>query len=279
MPERTQPLAGRRIVVTRAGEAGQRFAAQLRDLGATPIVCPAITIAPPDDLVPLDAALATLDSYDWLVFTSANATTAFLDRLMAKHGDSNRPRHVRIGAVGNATAAALRAAGWEPDRIPTTQTAAALAAALGAVAGCRILFPASAIARPTLPDDLRARGAHVTVVTAYRTIAAPPEQTAAITAQLRAGAIDAITFTSPSTVQGFLPLLAGLPTDTPLPAIICIGPVTTAAIRDAGLPVTMTATDHSVRGLIDALCAQFNAANETALSTTHTNGGAASCSI
>ena len=131
------------------------------------------------------------------------------------HGNTRqlatRPLRVRIGAVGNATAAALRAAGWEPDCIPTMQTAEALAAALGTVPGCRILFPASEIARPTLPDNLRARGANVTVVTVYRTVATPPEQTAAVTAQLRAGAIDAITFTSPSTVQGFLPLLANLP--------------------------------------------------------------------
>lgn len=279
MPDQTQPLAGRRIVVTRAGEAGQRFAAQLRDLGATPIVCPAITIQPPSDPVPLDAALAALDSYNWLICTSANAVAALLDRLPTARGDLSRPRDLRIGAVGNATAAALRMAGWGPDCVPMTQTAAALADALGDVAGQRILFPASEIARPDLTETLRARGAIVTVVTAYRTIAAPPEQADTLKAQLRADTIDAITFTSPSTVRGFLPLLAGVPLNMQRPAIICIGPVTAAGARDAGLSVTATAADHSVAGLLDALCTHFATVHRQELSVASTNGGAHSCSI
>jgi uroporphyrinogen III methyltransferase/synthase len=279
VPDQVQPLVGRRIVVTRAGEAGQRLAAQLRDLGAVPIVCPAITIRPPHDLAPFDATLTALETYDWLVCTSVNAVTALLDRLPTARGGLRRPRHVRIGAVGNATAAALRAAGWEPDCVPTTQTAAALADALGDVAGQRILFPASELARPDLTETLRPRGAIVTVVTAYRTIAAPPVQTDALKAQLHTGAIDAVTFTSPSTVRGFLPLLAGVLPNTQRPAIICIGPVTAAAARDAGLLVAATAAAHSTVGLLGALCDHFNADDRAKVSVANTNKGAQSCSI
>jgi len=279
VPDPMQPLAGRRIVVTRAGEAGQRFAAQLRDLGATPIVCPAITIRPPTDPAPLDAALAALDSYDWLVCTSANAVAALLDHLPIARGDLSRPRELRIGAVGDTTAAALRTAGWAPDCVPTTQTAAALADALGAVAGQRILFLASEIARPTLTEKLRSRGGTVTVVTAYRTVAAAPEQTEALMAHLRADAIDAVTFTSPSTVQGFLPLLTGITLNTQRPAIICIGPVTAAAAYDAGLSVATIAANYSVAGLLDALCDHFATVNRQDLSVASTNEGAQSCSI
>ena len=279
MPDPMQPLSGRRIVVTRAGEVGQRFAGQLRDLGAIPIVCPAIRILPPSDPAPLDAALAALDSYDWLVCTSANAVTALLEHLSATRGDASRPRKVRIGAVGTATAAALIAAGWQPDCVPTIQTADVLAEALGDVAGCRILFPASAIARPTLADKLRARGATVTVVTAYRTVAAPPEQIDALTTQLRAGTIDAITFASPSTVHSFVPVLANAKLQQHRPAIVCIGPVTAAAVREAGLAVTATAAIHSAAGLLGALNAHFAAAQLRELGAAHTNEGARSCSI
>lgn len=279
VPELAQSLSGRRIVVTRAGEAGQRFAAQLRGLGAIPIVCPAITIAPPTDPAPLDAALAALDTYDWLLCTSANAVAALRERLPTARHDRSRPRHLRIGAVGTATAAALVAAGWEPNCVPTTHTAEALVDALGDVTGRRILFPASEIARPILPETLRSRGALVTVVTAYRTIAAPLEQTDARRAQICSGGFDAITLTSPSTVHGFLPLLAGSPPGAQHPAIICIGPVTAAAARDAGLSVTAIATEHSTAGLLDALCAYFNAAHQSERGTAHKNGGAQSCSI
>lgn len=259
MPDHSHPLRGRRIVVTRAGEAGRRFAARLRELGAEPIICPAIAIVPPDDFAPLDAALAALDRFNWLTFTSANAVVAVLDRLPIARGGAARPSALRVGVVGPATADALAAAGWQADAIPPVHTAEALVAALGAVASSRILFPASEIARPTLAEGLRARGAHVTVVTAYRTIAAPLAVQEALLAQLRDGAIDAITFTSPSTVQGSAPLLAAIRQSHRAPAIGCVGPITAAAAREAGLTVSAVATDHSEAGLLATLLDHFNA--------------------
>ena len=250
-----QALAGRRIVVTRAGEAGERFVARLRDYGAEPIVRPLIAISPPEDWGVLDDTLARLDQFDWLVCTSANAVAAILDRLARM--EQTRPATLRIGAVGDATAAAFVEAGWRVDIIPTTQTAEGLVAALGQVSGQQILFPASDIARTTLADGLRARGATVTTVAAYRTItlAAGPDDP--LVAALRAGTIDAVTLTSPSTVRSFLRFLTLACTESFIPAIVCVGPTTAAAAREAGLPLRAVAADHSEAGLLEALDTLF----------------------
>jgi uroporphyrinogen-III synthase len=264
MPDPPLPLQDRRIVVTRAGEAGTAFAARLRALGAVPLLFPAITIAPPADPGPLDAALAGLAGYDWLLFTSANGVRAFLARLRATGRDLPPSAALRVGAVGPATAAALAAAGRAPDLVPAEQTAGGLAAALGAVAGAAVLFPAADIARPDLADGLRERGARVDVVTAYRTLPAAPEDGAALAGELRAGTIDAVTFTSPSTVRGFLAMVAhgrldaaALVASAGRPAIVCIGPTTAGAARAAGLPVAAVAATQSADGLLAALLAHF----------------------
>lgn len=256
MPERS-PLDGRRIVVTRAGEAGERLAARLRARGAEPITRSSITITPPADWTALDTALDRLGQFDWLVCTSANAVAAVFDRLATKQGTTNRLPTLRIAAVGKATAAAFTAAGWPVDVIPATQTAEELVAALGDVAGHKILFPASDIARPNLTDGLRARGGTVTSVVAYRTVAVLPRADEPLVVALRDGAIDAVTFTSPSTVRGFLPLLALAGPSTLAPAIVCVGPVTAAAARESGLTVSMVAAGHSEAGLLEALCTHF----------------------
>lgn len=251
MPE--QPaLAGRRIVVTRAGAAGERLAARLRALGALPLVRPVIAIAPPDDPVPLDAALRGLHRFEWLVCTSANAVAAVVERLHAL-GLAELPPTVRVGAVGSATAAAFRASGWRVDCLPPTRTAAGLAAALGDLTGQRVLFPASAIARPTLAEGLRARGATVETVTAYRTVTLPPEPGEPLVAALSSGALDAVTLTSPSTVHGFLPFLAASGRERNGPALVCVGPTTADAAREAGLTVGAVAVEQDESGLIDAL--------------------------
>ncbi len=253
-----QPLRGRCIVVTRAGEPATALAARLRALGAEPIVCPTIATAPPDDWGPLDAALGRLDRYDWLVFTSANGVAAFAERLgVSGHA---LPERVRLAAVGTATATALAEALRPPALVPAEHRALRLLDALGAVAGLRVLLPVADIARPELTASLLAAGAAVETVTAYRTVPVCADAIGAVGAALRAGRIDALTFASPSAVDGLLAALdatgmAGPERHTLLEdaAICCIGPTTAAAARALGLTVTAVAREQTNAGLIAAL--------------------------
>jgi uroporphyrinogen-III synthase len=255
------PLQGRRIVVTRARAQAGDLLAGLRALGAEPLACPAIAIAPPLSYAPLDAAVARLAGYDWLLFTSVNGVAAFAAR-RGRLGAQPAPDGLRVGAIGPATAEAARAAGLAPTFVPDTYVAEAILAQIGDVAGRRILLPRAERARPVLAAGLRARGALVDEVTAYRTV--PDAGGAALIADLRAGAIDAITFTSSSTVRFFWEGLAGQmePADLAAaprrPAILCIGPITAATARALGLPVDAVAEPYTIAGLLDALTRWFN---------------------
>jgi uroporphyrinogen-III synthase len=254
------PLSGRRIAVTRAEESARDLAARLETLGAATIACPTIAIAPPVSWVPLDTALTRLAAYDWVVFTSANAVRAFSERLGVAGARCALPDALRIAAVGRATADATRSLLRAPDLVPREARAAGLVAALGATAGQRYLLPQSAIARPELAEGLRAAGATVETVTAYRTVAGAPAALGEIAELLHAGALDAVTLTRPSTVAGFLDGLAGVGVAPELllrlprrPALCCIGPTTAAATRARGLPVDAIADEPTDAGLITAL--------------------------
>jgi uroporphyrinogen-III synthase len=161
-------LQGKRIAVTRAVERAEGLASALRAEGAQVSICPTIAYAPPEDPAPLEAALRRLDRYDWIVFTSAAAVDA-----LAERGALPPPAHVRVAVVGKATAASIEARGGRVDLIPAEQNAEGVLAALHDVAGKRFLLPLADIGRDTLVAGLRARGAVVDVVTAYRTVPGP----------------------------------------------------------------------------------------------------------
>jgi hydroxymethylbilane synthase len=249
-------LAGRRIVVTRAAEQAGDLSDALAAAGALPIEIPAIRIEPladADSVAALDAALAALDSYAWLVFTSANAVQLFCDRA----GDSLRlPPATRVAAVGTATAAALRARGLRADFVPPKFVGEEIAAGLGDVDGARVLLPRAETAREALPDLLAARGATVDVLPIYRTL---PADIAPEALDLLRGGVDAVTFTSGSTVRSFAAALeraglGGLLAATP---VACIGPVTAQAARDLGLGPAVVADTHTGTGLVRALTVYF----------------------
>lgn len=252
MPERM--LEGRCIVVTRAAAQGAALLDALRALGATPIAAPAIRILPPEDPRPLTAALERLEEIDWLVCTSANAVHAIL---AARGPDATWPETLRVAAVGTATAVALRAAGLAVAFTPSQAVADALGRELPVTAGDRVLWPHGDLAGPALIDALAARGATVVAPVAYRTVS--DAGSLGVAEILRDGHVDAITFTSGSTVRHVVDGLtaAGIavadldPVTRPL--IVCIGPVTAAAARDCGLPVDAVAASHDDAGLIDAL--------------------------
>ncbi len=258
-----RPLLGRRIVVTRARAQARDLVARLQALGAVPLECPAIRIVPPESYAPLDAALAHLDRYDWIVFTSVNGVAAFLARLAQTEQETVTLRGKRLAAIGPATAAALRAQDLVPAFIPTAYVAEAIVAEIGDVAGRRILLPRADIARAALGIGLRAKGAIVDEVTAYRTVAGTGQ--ASPTEGVRGGAVDAVTFTSSSTVRYFGQSLAALGMDAAAlqagsqrPAVVCIGPITAQTAQDEGWVVDAVAADYTTDGLIAALVRWFS---------------------
>lgn len=233
------PLAGRRVVVTRAAEQAPALVARLKALGADVVTLPVVEIVDPaDGGAALRSAAAMVHSYDWLIFTSANAVDRFLPLVEA-------PLAAAVAAIGPGTAAALAAGGVPVDLVPERSVAESLLDAMPSDPG-RVLLPQAAPARPVLADGLRAKGWDVDVVEAYRTVPAtpPPEALAAVRSA------DAITFASSSAVAAFL--AAAAPCDLP-PVVACIGPVTAATARDAGIDVDVVAQVHTLDGLVAAL--------------------------
>jgi uroporphyrinogen III methyltransferase/synthase len=244
-----RPLLGRRVVVTRARNQAPDLVARLAGAGARVLEVPTIAVEDPADggaaLARAGADLAA-GAYDWVAFTSANAVA----RLMAVLRDGRDLAGCGIAVVGPGTAAAVRAHHLVPDLVPARPLAESLLAdwPLRPNTGGRVLIPRAAAGRDVLPDGLVAAGWAVDVVDAYRTVPARPgpDQLAAV-----AGA-DAICFTSSSTVTNFVDVAGA---DRVPPVVACIGPVTAATAREAGLEVAAVARTHTVGGLVDALIA------------------------
>jgi uroporphyrinogen-III synthase len=254
------PLTGRRIAITRPRRQAAELAQRLEALGAQVITLPAIAIEPVDDPSQLDIALGELASYDWIVFTSANGVHAFDRRLRANALDWTARQRARIAAIGPATAATLQALGATIAVMPSEYIAEKLADALGNVAGQRILLPRADIARETLRDELRLRGADVNEIAAYRTVAQPlaPEL---LERALGSRRVDAMTFTSSSTVRSLVESLraSGYDPQKALAgiALACIGPITAATLRECGLEPGLVAQEYTIAGLVAALVAHF----------------------
>ena len=231
-----RPLFGRRVVVTRAREQASTLVASLRDLGAEVLEVPTIRIVENEFTI-------ELDGFEWVAFTSANAVDAVCSRLH----DARSFAGVRLAAIGPATADSLRRRGLVADVVPPRAVAESLVDVFPAGGG-RVLVPQAADARPVLVDGLRTKGWQVEVIEAYRTESVPASPDV-IAAAVKA---DAITFTSSSTVSGYL-ASAG-PEAVPA-TVVCIGPVTADTAREAGLPVSAVADPHTVDGLVAAVLA------------------------
>jgi uroporphyrinogen III methyltransferase/synthase len=206
-----------------------------------------------EDPAPLDDALATLAEQDWVVFTSQNGVTAAWERLTALGRDARAFATAKVCAIGPATAAALAARGVRADLVPETFTTAGVLAALRAagVAGRRVLLLRADIAPPELAEGLRAAGALVTSVAAYRTRDATHNRQEL--ARLLAEGVDIVTFTSSSTVMRLVEALDGDIARLGGALVAVIGPVTAAAARAAGLRVDVEAREHTIDGLVAAL--------------------------
>ena len=238
---RRRPLNGLRVLVTRARPQATEFAKRLGEAGAEAVCVPTLSIEPL--AVKDDPRLRDLGRYDWVVFTSANGVTVFAEAL-AEMGVAFP--EARLAAIGPETAAALREVGRRADLVPAEFVAESLADALPP--GDRILLPRAAGARDALPDRLRQRGAAVDVVEMYRAVA-PPGLRSDLAAAL--SGVDVVTFTSSSTVRHFVEAIGR---DIPSRVrVACIGPITAATARDAGLPVAIIAEEYTTQGLVDAL--------------------------
>jgi uroporphyrinogen-III synthase len=249
-------LDGRRVVVTRARAEAEPLCERLAALGATPICAPAIRIEPLGDLRPLDNAIAGI-AFDWVVFTSTDAVEIFCQRWTHAGRTPADLGGTKVAAVGPATSRALAAWGRPPDFVPAEFTGDALAQALAIVPGHRVLLPRAEIARRETVEILERRGATVVVVPIYRTVAA--EMDATVIEDIRRG-VDAVLFTSGSTVQHFMNLMRQHAPGVVFPAdarIMCIGPVTASAAREAGLRVDSVSQVHTTDGLVEDLVGVF----------------------
>jgi len=257
------PLTNKRIVITRSPDQAQALCAQLEVRGATCIYLPAIEFKPlpaPD----LDKALAHLDSYDWLIFTSSNAVRFFLERAAeGKRQEAvaiwgNQDDSPRIAAVGSATQKRLAENGLSVDFIPEKFTGEQLVLGLGDISGQRILLPRAKIGRPEIITMLREHGAIVDEIALYDTVTAVPTPQAL--AELEKG-VDIITFTSPSSVRNFLEITGALRLAKPQRFLVAvIGPSTAAEARKLGLPVDIMPDEYTIDGLVNAIAGAQHAA-------------------
>lgn len=245
----TSALQGKRVLVTRPKGQAESFASKLQEVGAIPVLLPAIEIQPLEDTSDLDANLRRLEQFDWVIFTSVNGVAAVQDRLRAVGISPERLGGRKLAAIGPATAAALEELCRHPDLMPEEYVAEAIGHALGNVQGLRFLLARADIARPDLAELLKAGGAQVTEVAAYRIKSAAQSDFSSMARP------DFITLTSSSAAKSTLErLVSGGKSDwLKESAIVCIGPITADTVRTMGYPVAATAAEYTTEGLVRKL--------------------------
>jgi hydroxymethylbilane synthase len=256
--DRLKPLRGRRIVITRSAEQAGPFAERLAALGAEPLLFPVIDFAPSEPEL-LQAYLSRLDTYSWIVFTSANAVRFFFEIYDALE---NAPALPKIAAVGQVTGDLLHVRSLEPDYVPDVFTGEALVSGLGDLSGQRVLLPRALAGRPQIVEGLQEQGAAVDDVPLYETVTAVP--TVQALAEINRG-VDAVTFTSPSSVRNFRKLMyaAGIDADALLAQVqtVCIGPSTAAQLEEFGLTADLVPAVYTIDGMIEAMLSNLSIEN------------------
>jgi uroporphyrinogen III methyltransferase/synthase len=252
------PLFSRRIIVTRAAAASADFAMRLRRLGAEVIEFSTIETVMPDSYVALDAAIARLQAFDWMVFTSATGVDAFVDRMRALGADIRAASAARIAAIGPATAARLRHYALTVAAIPKKYRAEAIIDAIGQsqITGGRFLIPRAQTAREILPIMLREKGAaEVVVAPAYQTVIPRKAGVERVRELISADAASLVTFTSSSTVTNFCRMVSQTVSGVKAAAI---GPITAETARANGFEVVVSAPEYTVDSLIEAISDYFS---------------------
>ncbi|MDA1191325.1 MAG: uroporphyrinogen-III C-methyltransferase [Candidatus Poribacteria bacterium] len=253
-----KPLFGRKIVVTRARAQASNLVELLTDAGAEVIECPTIRCEPPEDDAPLRDAIARLAAFDWVIFTSQNSVEYVWAALRDAGQDARAFGRSKVGAIGPATAHALELRGIVPDFIPTESRSEGVLSELGDVNGKMVFLPRAENGRETLVTGLEAAGATVVSATAYRTV---PDASDAdnVRELLLTGGLDAVTFTSGSTVENFLALFPHEDEKRALTnlCVAVIGPITAKSAAQHGLQVTVQAESASVDSVVAALTTYF----------------------
>ncbi len=256
-----RPLFGKRVLMTRAKEQAGELAALLAGYGAEPVEAPTIKIVPPPDWTPVDQAISEIGTYNWIIFTSVNGVSRFMTRLFARGFDSRCLAGRRICCIGPRTAQELERFGVRADVVPVEYQAEGVLAALDPrdVDKSRILIPRAEVARNLLPDELRGAGAHVAVVTVYRTLT-PDHGSEEWRKELMDRRIHIITFTSSSTVRNFVVMLGGGEAVKPLlqsVVIACIGPITAKTAEEYGLTVSIMPSENTIPALVEAIARHY----------------------
>jgi uroporphyrinogen III methyltransferase / synthase len=254
-----QPVSSVTVLVTRPFNQSGEITRQLEEGGAIVVHCATIEITPPASWEALDQAISKIESYDWIVFTSANGAKFFFDRFAGVRGlVFQQASHQSVCAIGPATASAIEMAGARVDlRVRESRAEGVLREIVehvegeAAIRGLRFLLPAARHAREFLPSELRRLGALVDPVEAYQTV----KPNVDIGALFLRHNIDVITFTSPSTVSNFVKLieadlLAVLRAKT---LVACIGPVTTSAAVERGFKRIVQADAPNTKALVEAI--------------------------
>ena len=255
-----KPLDGKRIVITRAVEQSGELRERLEKLGARVLLLPAVSFFGPSDTIYLDQAIDSLESFDWVFFTSGNAVRFFADRCRKVGQKLHAGKSPRYASVGPGTASAAAKAGFGVDYVAQEFQGASLARELGvSLEGKRILLPRSDRARRDLPEALKDAGAEVTEVIVYHTGGIGPTEPGVLEA-VREARVDVVSFFSPSAVENLrselgAEIVSRLGTRALLAAV---GPVTAAALRKAGLPVAIEASEATAESVATAIVKHFS---------------------
>ncbi|MGA9566953.1 MAG: uroporphyrinogen-III synthase [Candidatus Korobacteraceae bacterium] len=259
-----KPLSGCRVLVSRAKKQAGALSSTLKELGCQVIEIPFIEIRKPSSFAALDIVLHNLVNYDWLILTSVNGVEALFERMANFKLGKSALRHLKIAAIGPATKKAIEKHGLTVTVTPKEYVAESVVASLHKrVKGKRVLLVRAKVARDVIPRELGKAGAIVDVIEAYETVApkSSERRLRALLASQRKPL--AITFTSSSTVKNFVSLLglrsarAALKKSATTRGIhsASIGPVTSATLREFGLPVDIEAKTFDIPGLVAAILA------------------------
>jgi uroporphyrinogen-III synthase len=260
-----KPLKGVCVLVSRAKKQAGSLSGQLREVGARVLEIPFIEIRKPQSFAPLDAALRSLESYDWLILTSVNGVKALFERVERLKLKPAVLAKLKVTAIGPATKAAIEERGLKVHVTPKEYVAEAVVAALASkVKGKRVLLVRAKIARDVIPRELRKTGAEVDVIEAYETVV-PAQSRERLLGALADPRLTPqfITFTSSSTVKNFVQLIGKRGAKACFRMGVrsaSIGPVTSATLREFGLPVSIQAREYTMPGLVSAITSQHETA-------------------